>query len=226
MLERLTGPRALRVVGRGRGALHLDLDGFVVTLSGPGVPRMANAIAVPVVRAPMGVGWDAARPPAWSPFLAPLPGGRAEVAALARRLAARVGDGALGDPWTAADRLLGRGPGLTPEGDDVLAGAALAVRALGPAAGLDEGDRAALIDALCPEDARLGTGSLSATLLELAARGGAPEPVHRLLAGRDREAALADLLRLGGTTGGAIAAGIAAAARYLLDTTGPILGPR
>ncbi len=46
--------------------------------------------------------------------------------------------------------------------------------------------------------------------------GAAPEPVRRLLApAGDREAALADLRRLGASTGSAIAAGIALAARHL-----------
>ena len=45
MLARLDGPRWLRVVGAGRGALHLDLDGFVVTVATRRVPMMANAVA-------------------------------------------------------------------------------------------------------------------------------------------------------------------------------------
>ena len=74
--------------------------------------------------------------------------------------------------------------------------------------------------ALCPADARDRTGALSATLLALAARGAAPEPVHRLLGGGDPAAALADLRRLGASTGAAIAEGIRIAAGYLVQTAG------
>ena len=72
---------------------------------------------------------------------------------------------------------------------------------------------------LHPADVRGRTGALSATLLELASGGAAPEPVHRLLGAGDRGAALADLRRLGASTGGAIAAGIARAAEYVVSAT-------
>ena len=211
-------PRLLRVLGSGRGAVHLDLDGFVLTLTGPGVPWMPNGIALPALPALPAVRWDRASPPLWDPVVAPREGGRAAVTDLARWLTARVaGPGVALEG--AADRLVGRGPGLTPEGDDILGGAAIGLRALGPAAGLAPGRTAALIAALCPPDVRRRTGALSATLLELAVRGAAPEPVHRLLAAGDREAALADLRRLGASTGGAIAAGIALAAEYVVSAT-------
>jgi Protein of unknown function (DUF2877) len=48
----------------------------------------------------------------------------------------------------AADRLLGRGPGLTPEGDDLLAAVAGTLAVLGPAAGVDGEPLAALLAAL------------------------------------------------------------------------------
>ena len=100
----------------------------------------------------------------------------------------------------------------------MLAGAALGVRALGPAAGLDAAAVDALAGALCPADVGARTTALSATLLRLAAAGAAPEPVHRLLAPGDRATALADLRRLGASTGAAIASGIALAARHLART--------
>ncbi|HVG99269.1 MAG TPA: hypothetical protein VM844_00790 [Miltoncostaeaceae bacterium] len=140
MLARLDRPRRLRVVGAGRGALHLDLDGFVVTVATRRVPMMANAVAAGAGEAPRAVAWDRARPPAWAPV----------------------------PPWDAAG-----------------------VRAL---------------------------GDWLAALLALAAGGAAPEPVHRLLAAGPeaaRERALADLGRLGASTGRAVAAGVALAARYL-----------
>ncbi len=212
--RRLTSPRALRVLGSGRGALHLDLDGFVVTLTAPGVPRMPNGVAVDRVGEAPRVGWDAGAPPLWNPVVAPSAGGADAVGRLSRWLAARTTPPDL-TLAAAPAALLGRGPGLTPEGDDVLAGAALGVRALGPAAGLDAAAVDALASALCPADVGARTNALSATLLRLAAAGAAPEPVHRLLAPGDRETALGDLRRLGASTGAAIASGIALAARHL-----------
>lgn len=216
---RLAGPRSLPVLGAARGVVHLDLDGFVVSLTGPGVPLMPNGVALGRLPALPVVRWDPADPPLWDPVVAPLRGGPAALADLAGWLDRRVEvpGVALAD---APARLVGRGPGLTPEGDDVLAGAAIGLRALGPAAGMaaDEVERRSR--ALCPPDVRARTGALSATLLELAAReGAAPEPAHRLVAPGDRAAALADLRRLGSSTGGAIAAGIALAARLLTEST-------
>jgi hypothetical protein len=217
VLARLERPRRLPVLGSGRGAVHLDLDGFVVTVCAHGVPMMPNAVAAGTREPPAAVAWDPAAPPAWDPVVRPPDASAAAVAALGAWLAGRVAvpDVPLEE---AGERLLGRGPGLTPEGDDVLAGAAAAVRALGPAAGLAPRRRDALVAALVPPDAARRTGALSATLLGLAAVGAAPEPAHRLIAGteRGRERALADLARLGTSTGRAIAAGIALAAGHLV----------
>jgi Protein of unknown function (DUF2877) len=126
-----------------------------------------------------------------------------------------------GPAGLAAERLLGRGPGLTPEGDDLLAAVAATVAVLGPAAGLDAAPRAALLAALVPADGLAGrTTALAATLLELAARGQVAEPAGRLLdlgpAGeRAWPAALRRLQRLGHGSGRAYAAGIGAAASLL-----------
>jgi hypothetical protein len=198
---------------------HLDLgDGWIATLAAPGVPRMPNAVVVAAPVVPAAIAWDRAAPPAWDPVVPPLRGGREAVAALAEWLAERVPVPSH-DPATAGARLLGRGPGLTPEGDDTLAGTAAAARALGPAAGLAPAAVAELAAVLVPADARARTGALSATLLELAAAGALPEPAHRLVSGAGREAALADLRRLGASTGAAIAAGIAMIAVYLVRVT-------
>jgi hypothetical protein len=125
------------------------------------------------------------------------------------------------DPVPAAAgarELLGRGPGLTPEGDDLLAAVAGTLAVLGPATGLDGPDRAALLAAVAPAAGR--TTALSATLLALAAAGRLPEPAGRLLdLGPDgeaaRPAALARLERLGHGSGRAYAAGIAVASGLL-----------
>jgi hypothetical protein len=116
------------------------------------------------------------------------------------------------DPRRAADAaegLLGRGPGLTPEGDDLLAGVAAALAAArGPAARWPE--------APSPRRLRALTTPLSATLLELAAAGRVVEPIRALLdltpAGeRAWPAAMRRLERIGHSTGPACAAGVGAA---------------
>jgi hypothetical protein len=218
VLARLGAPRALPLLGSGRGAAHLDLDGFVVTVTGPGVPWMPNGVVVATVPEHPLLTWDAAAPPVWDPVVASMVGDRDALAALSAWLSAAIDVPAL--PLEEAPaRLVGRGPGLTPEGDDVLAGAAIGLHALAAASGLAPARVRPLARSLCPADVRRRTGALSATLLELAVDGAAPEPVHRLLGAGDRKAALADLRRLGASTGGAIAAGIALAAEYLMSAS-------
>jgi Protein of unknown function (DUF2877) len=143
------------------------------------------------------------------------------------------------DPEPAAEAaraLLGRGPGLTPEGDDVLAAVAGTLAVLGPAISRLEPARQPsprgptrnrqphppthdpLLDALTPSHGR--TTALSATLLALAAQRRLPEPAGRLLnfhpaAGGSWLAALERLDRLGHGSGRAYAAGIGAAAVLL-----------
>jgi hypothetical protein len=178
------------------------------------------------------VTWSAAEPPAWDPTVpraaAPLADGaaRARGEAILRghppeellgvEIAGSDGARALlcsletGEP-PDAHALLGLGSGLTPEGDDLLAGAAAAVAALEP---WDADRRAAWLAAAAPPDAATRTTKLSATLLALAARGQAIEPVHALLdLEHDRwEPALARLERLGHSTGRCYAAAVGAAA--------------
>src|SRR3954464_11289891 len=128
--------------------------------------------------------------------------GRAASAALLQALAT-------GEPPDAT-QLLGLGSGLTPEGDDLLAGAAAAVSALAP---WDAATRAAWLAAAAPPDAGTRTTALSATLLWLAARGQAIEPVHALLDLRSERWAFAleRLERLGHSTGRCYAAAVGAA---------------
>lgn len=89
-------------------------------------------------------------------------------------------------------RLAGRGPGLTPLGDDILIGY-VGAAAL---AGLD-------VSRLAEQAARR-TSALSATLLRRAAAGELPEPAHALLERGD----LDPLLRFGATSGKGIMLGI------------------
>jgi hypothetical protein len=118
----------------------------------------------------------------------------------------------------AVDLLIGRGPGLTPEGDDLVAGAAAAVAALGDAAGWSAGAREQWLAAVRPATLRRLTTPLSATLLELAAGGQVVEPVHGLLDLRGGErwaGALDRLLSIGHSTGPAYAAAVGATAVLL-----------
>jgi hypothetical protein len=251
VIERLSAGEATGVVrGATERAAYLDLGGFVVALTAPGVPLMPNGIAVArtalgdgAVRAGPGrialagdaVTWDAGAPPAWEPGLARF--GPADAAALRARGAAiaatlgpwelgagergREGLDALGRALAdrdadaaarAAERLLGLGGGLTPEGDDVLTATAAVVAAAGAAFGFAGAERERWLTALVPADTASRTTALSATLLALGAEGRIVEPVHRLLdLGAGDEAwrdALATLAATGATTGRAYAAAV------------------
>jgi Protein of unknown function (DUF2877) len=124
----------------------------------------------------------------------------------------------------AAGVLVGRGPGLTPEGDDLLAAVAGTLVVLGPVVGLGGGALGGLVRALVETGGR--TRGLAATLLELAGRGLLAEPAGRLLdLGPGGElawpGALRRLERLGHGSGRAYALGIGAAA-WLLAAGGGV----
>jgi hypothetical protein len=174
------------VVGR-RVVAPYGRDGdFVTVVVGRGGPLLPNGV---VLTGPVGQGRVAVEGAAvWNPRLA-LP---EDPERTGREIAAAVGT------VDRVDDLIGRGPGLTPEGDDLVAGCAGVLAAAG------EHDRAA---ALIGGDLRRRTTALSATLLELAARGMGPEPLQAVLAGRP--GALARLVRLGHTSGRAYARGAA-----------------
>lgn len=129
-------------------------------------------------------------------------------------LAASCASGWLLGAVTAAERLVGLGPGLTPSGDDVLAGLLVTLRHLGTATGVERAVRlGGWLAAAVTFDARTRTTPLSATLLHCAARGEAcPEviAVLRGLAGRQPlEPALRRLHSLGHTSGADLDQGIA-----------------
>jgi hypothetical protein len=130
--------------------------------------------------------------------------------------------GAAGDPdasVAAAARLLGRGPGLTPSGDDILAGFLAGAAAFG----LDAAALRHAVAVLAP--AR--TTALSAALLRHAARGECLDelaavaavltsqpPCRSELAGTGR--AVGRLLSVGHTSGAALALGLVLAAESAL----------
>ena len=158
--------RAPAVAGAGIGLGYVDFGTFVLALTIPGAPRMPNGVETAV---------------------------RAE-----RGARAWIGDGLLqigresiepGDVWNATpavvhvpesvegftpepEALAGRGPGLTPAGDDVLIGYAAALRLFHGL--VDEARDIA-------RRARPLTMLLSATLLDHAARGELAEPAHAFL---------------------------------------------
>jgi hypothetical protein len=111
------------------------------------------------------------------------------------------------DPRPAA--LLGRGPGLTPSGDDVLAGYLIGARAFG----VPFDHCASGVELL----AARRTTALSAQLLRHAAEGECAPPLADLVAacmsGTGVDDAAAAVLRIGATSGAALLAGLALAAR-------------
>lgn len=98
----------------------------------------------------------------------------------------------------AVDVLAGLGPGLTPAGDDALAGILLVWGQRHRAAAIEAADRAR-------------TNDIARAFLAWAARGQSIEPVHRLLgapgAGQARRA-LADLRRFGHSSGADLVFGL------------------
>jgi len=102
--------------------------------------------------------------------------------------------------------LAGMGPGLTPSGDDVLAGYVAGLVLLH---GMRK--KATRI----AEEAAARTTSLSATLLRHAALGEVPEPVHILLATGD----VRPLLSFGHSSGPAWLRGLVSAG-YMVDVDG------
>jgi hypothetical protein len=150
--------------------------------------------------------------PVTVPILPAPPGGHVQAA---ERLLgpAHAVPGDIDDPAVAIT-MLGRGDGLTPRGDDVLAGyLAVAAAYRLPA------DR---LRALVRAEAARRTTTLSAALLRHAAEGEAIPQVtallHALRDGRALDSALRGLVAVGHTSGAALAAGVLAAARSACTT--------
>lgn len=126
----------------------------------------------------------------------------------------------------AAERLVGLGPGLTPSGDDMIAGAMLSSRLFGEA--LPGGAPAvALADSLAAvvtRDTYTRTTAVSATLLRCAARGEAAAQVGAVLSalggGQGLAPASARLLSVGHTSGADLTWGLLAGADAALHAAG------
>jgi hypothetical protein len=112
--------------------------------------------------------------------------------------------------------LLGLGPGLTPSGDDIVAGALCALRLLGG----EKTFTAALADHVTGA-ALTRTTALSATLLRLAAQGDVAAEVGRVFMGITGHACLDEparrLLEIGHTSGADLAAGLLAGGAAALE---------
>jgi len=191
--------RSFTIVGRGRAAAYGEDRGFVAvfTVEPPVLPNGGQVRRLPAVGdsfvVPPGEVWDPTLRVVAADLVADGPEDLIEaVRSRDPSLAAAVGA-----------RLIGRGGGLTPEGDDLLAGAAAVVASLPWPGALRE----AWLGALVGDDLRSRTTALSATLLELAVRGMGPRPLQALLAGDG--GAQARLEALGHSTGRAIARGAA-----------------
>jgi hypothetical protein len=171
--------------------------------------------------------WEPARPqvgqlgdcPALSAAVRGLDAGLADVVIAAdcrdavEVLGRTLGWGAYVPLIRAVAGLVGRGPGLTPTGDDVLAGAVTTLRALGAHR------RAELL--ACAVQRRLdATSALSAALLRHACAGDVvPEAaavLHALGSPSELSTALRPLLALGGSSGADLATGILLGARTVL----------
>jgi hypothetical protein len=117
--------------------------------------------------------------------------------------------------------LLGKGEGLTPEGDDVLVGVLAGLRLLGPALGVPgaDGMQAAMAPIVLTE-APFRTTALSAALLRHAVAGEVADPVAaflQVLTGRgDMAGVIAGLQTMGNTSGIATACGVLLAADFLV----------
>ena len=136
----------------------------------------------------------------------------ATIGANLRWLGRALATGDLDVARRAVDAMLGLGPGLTPTGDDVIAGLLLAVHHLGePREPAMAALRAHVLTA-----APGRTNAVSAALLTHAARGDAAPQVIAVLdalaTGCDLRGAVRALLRLGHTSGADLAHGIAAGA--------------
>jgi len=234
------------VLGADRHTAWIETGGTVLVVIGAGAVRLPNAVAVPGA---VGV-WSPGEPVLvggrrvvagsvvveavrwWDPRPA-LPATSA--ASIRRRLAGVTGaipscdDAGLGRALrrgkgaaiaAAVRRLLGRGPGLTPLGDDILCGALAGLALLGPAArSRRAGRRLAELAGAVDAGTAGCTTALSAALLRHARCGEvalAAVPLLQALAGRgDLETALPALLAVGHTSGTGLAQGIVLAGEAL-----------
>jgi hypothetical protein len=212
------GPHQRGTVGEGR----VDLPGLTVPIGRWWDPRPRLA---PVAAAPLRAAVETARRRLERAAITADPPRDARLAAIAAAVADALVERDVDAAVATARHLLGRGPGLTPAGDDVLAGLLAATVALAPA--VDGGPRDGLVaatlatGATIADLARDATTAVSAALLHHAVRGEvatpAAEVLHALTGRRDLTAALTSLLAVGSSSGGDLAVGMLAGADLVLD---------
>ena len=136
--------------------------------------------------------------------------------------------------FQAALRLLGCGPGLTPAGDDVLAGVVSGTLLLAPGGSGSGGSgsggvgtAAAALGARIAAAAPGCTTTISAALLHHAARAEVALPaarfIHALTGRGEVSAATDELLAVGSTSGRDLAVGVLAAASLVVDDTSTVV---
>ena len=236
------------LLGASSNAAWVQAGGHVLVLSGPGGIRLPNGVTVAepadVVRACSGdrcvvgdgqleIGAVKASVVRWwdpHPSLESIsPSALALHCADARQRFDCPDDEGLGraleneDPAAVRHSmcaLLGKGEGLTPEGDDILAGMLAGLRLLGPVLGAP-GARG-MLAAVAPivlTEAPFRTTALAAALLRHAVAGEVADPVAaflQALTGRGSlEGAVAELRKMGNTSGLATGCGILLAAEFL-----------
>ena len=125
-------------------------------------------------------------------------------------------EGAALDPSSFAP-LLGRGPGLTPSGDDVLGGMMIALHALG------RGEMARKLWAGLKPIAETRTHQISCAMLQAASTGEGTATLHAVmnafLTGQNRTQALAALSKIGHSSGWDTFVGIVMVARAGAEST-------
>ncbi|HEX3605428.1 MAG TPA: DUF2877 domain-containing protein [Candidatus Dormibacteraeota bacterium] len=242
-------PRSARLLGASTAAAYLAVDGIeVIAVVAAAAVRLPVAVVVPTAVPPVGdparvlvggggvdLGGTWLQPESWfdprpvlggAPLAAHLTGARALLdrlpegaAGLDPALAAGVAGGLRGGDAGPSLALLGRGPGLTPAGDDVVAGALAALVLLGGAVPAAAG---------VLEEAPRRTTLLSAALLRCAARGQVVPQAAGLLRALCGEGALQPaveaLLDIGATSGPALALGLCAGAEAALRGPAPATG--
>lgn len=237
--------RPARIIGASTQFAWCVIDGEVVLLATPDAIRFPNAVLTCagwdrlVPGATVMIGNDALVGERvacrivrwWDPRVAPTVAVGSDVRAatdrLARSLTSSRADVGLadalasGDPAALLERaigLLGRGRGLTPEGDDVMIGAIAAFRHV--TASLGHPEAAGTLDDVVEAVLALAsdvTTLLSATLLRHAFAGELADPVADLLRGLtgngDLSAAALRCLAIGHSSGSALAHGVWCGAR-------------
>jgi hypothetical protein len=208
-----------------RGPLHLRVT--ALPTAAPGCPVLVTSRCLRI--------GDHAYPlpaPIWSPRLPPasaLRAARRQVEGWLPKLGPTLGLGPApdagppgdaldalhcGDLLTFATLIGGRGAGLTPAGDDILAGALLVARVVH-----DRSPTGSWTLRQCAH--RAPTNDIARAFLDCAAQGRCIEPAHALLTGlaaadrRAVQAAADELDRFGSSSGAALAYGIGIALREL-----------